>query len=67
MMGWLNDENLPNIIKQNIQKKKGGEKNTRWKDPSLHKKKKPPMKVDYKGNMNNSNIQNPSSCKEHIR
>jgi hypothetical protein len=48
MMGWLNDENLPNVIKQNTPKRGI----TRWKDSSLHKKKKPPMKVDFKGNMN---------------
>ncbi len=63
MMGWLNDENLPSVIKQNIQKRG----TIRWKDPSLHKKKKPPMKANFMGNMNKSNIQTPSSCKEHIR
>ncbi len=63
MMGWLNDENLPSIIKQNIQKKGI----TGWKDPSIHKKKKPPMKVDFKGNIKKSNIQTPFSHKEHIK
>jgi hypothetical protein len=63
MMGWLNDENFPSVIEQNIQKRGI----TGWKDPSQHKKKKPPMKVDFKGNMNKSNIQTPSSHKEHIR
>jgi hypothetical protein len=63
MMGWLNDENLPSVIKQNIQKRGI----IRWKDPCPHKKKKPTMKVDFMGNMNKSNIQTPSSHKEHIR
>jgi hypothetical protein len=38
---------------------KGGEKGTRWVDPTLSKNKKPPIGVDHKGNINKSNIQTP--------
>jgi hypothetical protein len=38
---------------------KGGEKRTRWVDPTLSKNKKPPIRVDHKRNMNKSNIQTP--------
>jgi hypothetical protein len=34
-----------------------GKKGTRWKDPSSGKKKKLPMLVDRKGNMNKSSIE----------
>jgi hypothetical protein len=59
------DKNLPNINKTK-HPKKGEEKGKRWKDPSLGKKKKSPMKVDHKENINKSSIQTPCR-KENIR
>ncbi len=50
----LIDENLSNNVNKTKHPKKGGEKGTRWKDPSPGKKKKSPMKVDCKGNLNKS-------------
>ncbi len=38
---------------------KGGEKGTRWVNPTPSKNKKPPIRVHHKGNMNKSNIQTP--------
>jgi hypothetical protein len=54
------DENLPNIHKTKHPKKKGREKGTRWMDPSPSQKKKPPTRVDCKGNKIKSSTQ-PSS------
>jgi hypothetical protein len=62
MMGWLMMKTCQ--ASQNRTLKKRGKGGTRWKDPQ---KKKPPMKVDFEGNMNKSNIQTPSSHKEHVR
>jgi len=38
------------VGKANKAPKKGGEKSTRWKDPSPSKKKEPPTRVDLGGN-----------------
>jgi len=41
--------------------KKGGEKGTRWMDPSLGKINKPPSRANRKGNMNKLSTQTPFS------
>ncbi len=43
------DENLP-IINKNKSPNKGGEENTRRKDPSPDNQKNPPKRVDHKRN-----------------